>query len=202
VALGADNFGKLLAEAANYFLCVVKAQRRLSKEGEAIGVVNFELVDGSDRIDHDGAIRSLAGSAHDFLVVLVADKNDGALFAGEFQRFQVHLGDERAGRVDHFEGALLGFVTNGGRNAVSAEHQDRAVGHVFDGLDENRAAATQLFHNVRVMNDFVVNVNGSAVGLERQFDDIDSANDAGAEPTRPDAQQYLSICFGLHLYPN
>src|SRR5262249_14946443 len=156
----------------------------------------------SDGIDDEGAVRSFAGGADDFLVILVAYENDGALLAGEFQGFKVHLGDERAGGVDHFEGALFGFVANRRRNAVSAEDENSAVRDVLYGLDKNSAAAAQLLDDIGVVNDFVVHVDRGAVGFERQLDDIHRADHAGAESARPDPQQHLSIGFSLHLNPN
>jgi len=53
------------------------------------------------------AVWRFAGSADDFLMVAVTDQNNGALFAGELQSFEVNFGHQRAGSVDDFEFAGL-----------------------------------------------------------------------------------------------
>ena len=98
---------EFLAQARDDFLGVVEAQRRLRQERKLFGIVDFQSVHGGDGVHHDGAIRGFAGSADDFLVIAVADQNDGALFAGKLERLEVNLGDQRAGGVDHFQGAIL-----------------------------------------------------------------------------------------------
>jgi hypothetical protein len=84
---------------------------------------------------------------------------------------------------------------------MGAEDQHGAMRYVGDGLDKNRSAAAQLLDYIGVMHDFVMDVNGRAVGFQRQLDDIHRTNHSSAEAARPDPQQYLSICGSLHRYP-
>ena len=58
------------------------------------------------------------------------------------------------------------------------------MGYLFDGFDEDRTAAAQLLYHVCVVDDFVVHVDGRAVGFQRQFDDVYRADDSGAEAPR------------------
>ncbi len=84
--------GKLLAQTRHDFLRVVETQRGLRQERKLLRIFDFQRVHGGDGIHHDGAVRSFAGSADNFLMVLVTDQNDGALFAGEFQGFEMDFG--------------------------------------------------------------------------------------------------------------
>src|ERR1700691_1906092 len=95
------------------------------------------------------------------------------------------LGDQRTGRVDNFQGAVLGFLTDGWRYAVGAEDEHCAMRDVLDGLEENRSAAAQVLDDVRVMHDLVVALDRLAVGFESQLDDIHGSYHARAESSRP-----------------
>jgi len=61
----------------------------------------------SRRIDF--ALRRLARCALDLLVAAVADQQDVVVLAGEALRLGVHLGDQRAGRVDRAQAAFAGI---------------------------------------------------------------------------------------------
>jgi hypothetical protein len=98
------------------------------------------------------------------------------------------FGDERASGVNDAEGAVLGFLTNGGRHTMGAKHEYRAVRNVIDRLYEDGAATAQLLHDVGVVHDFVMDVNRSAVGFQSEFDDIDGPDDTRTESTGTDAK--------------
>src|SRR5262249_16059764 len=174
----------------------------LRKESKFFRIADFELVDRFDGIDDDSPIGSFAGGSDNFLVILVANQNDGAVLAREFERFKVDLGDERASGVDDFEGTRFGLFADGGRNAVCAEDENRAVGNFFDGFDENGAAAAELFHDIGVVDNFMMDVDRVAVGFKGEFDDVHGTDYAGAEAARADAQKYFSVGFSRHLLPN
>src|SRR5207245_5031329 len=159
---------KLLPQPRDNFLRVVEAQGRLSKEREFVGVFDFESVHSGYGIYHNGAIRGLTGGTHDLLMVPVADENNGALFTGKLERLEMHLGDQRAGGVNYFQLARLGFLANSRWNAMGAENQYSAVWHFLDGFHKNGAAAAQLLYYVSVMDDFVVHVDWRSIGLQRQ----------------------------------
>src|SRR6267378_441773 len=105
-----------------------------------LSVVCFQCVDSGNGVDNNGAIWSLAGSADDLLVVAMPNQYNRAFFARKLQRLQVHLGDQRARRIDHSQGAIFGFLPNRRGNPMSAEHQHAAVRNVANGFDENCAA--------------------------------------------------------------
>ena len=56
----------------------------------------------------------------------------------------------------------------------------RALGHVVDRVDEDRAALLELAHDVRVVDDLLADVDGLAVERERTLDRVDGPLDAGA----------------------
>ena len=82
---------------------------------------------------------------------------------------------------------------------MRAEYQDRALGNLFDGFDENRAAAPQLVDDITVVNDFMMHVNRAAVGFERQLDDVYRSHHPGAESSRPNAHQRLRTVSSLNV---
>jgi hypothetical protein len=71
---------------------------------------------------------------------------------------------------------------------MGAEYEHGAVRNVIDGLNKDGAAATQLLHNVGIVNDFMVDINRRAVGFQRELDDIDGTDDAGTKSTGTDAK--------------
>src|SRR5437762_1111305 len=77
--------------------------------------------------------------ADDLVVILVADQDDRVALARVANRLEVHLGHERARRVDHPQAAALGLPAHLRRDAVGAEDHGRAVGHLVELVDEDRA---------------------------------------------------------------
>jgi len=75
------------------------------------------------------------------------------------------------------------------------------VRNFLNGFDENGTTAAKLLYDIGIVDDFVVNVDGIAVGFEGQFDDVHGANHAGAKAARADAQKYFSVGFCRHLLP-
>ena len=128
----------------------------------------------------------------------MANQNQCAAFAREFQRFQMNFRHQRASGVNHAQFALLCFGSYARRHAMRAEYQYRAHRHFLDRLNENGAAPPQLVHNVAVMHNFVVYVDRRAISLQRQFHDVHSAHHSGAESARPYPYHRLGpiICAG------
>jgi hypothetical protein len=84
---------------------------------------------------------------------------------------------------------------------VGAEDENGAMGNFFDGFDENGTTAAELLDDIGIVDDFVVNVDGIAVGFEGQFDDVHGADHAGAKAAGADAQEYFSVGLCRHLLP-
>ena len=188
VARRANDLGKALAEAGHNFLRVVKTKRRLREERKPLRIFDPQRIDRGDRVDYQCAVWRFTRSADDFLVVLVADQDDGALLARELEGLEMNFCDQRASGVNDAERPVLGFLANRGRHTMSAEYEHGAVGNVIDGLNKDGAAAAQLLHNVGIVNDFMVDINGRAVGFKRELDDINGTDDAGTKSTGTDAK--------------
>ncbi len=58
-------------------------------------------------------------------------------------------------------------------------------GDLVQLLDEDGALGFQSFDDIAVMNDLVPDIDGRAIGFQRQNDDLDRPVDAGAEAARP-----------------
>jgi hypothetical protein len=69
----------------------------------------------------------------------MADEDDGALFTGELQRFEMDFGNQWAGRINNLQRSVFGFLADRRRHSVSAENQNSSVGNRVDAFDENCA---------------------------------------------------------------
>ena len=57
-------------------------------------------------------------------------------------------------------------------------------GHLGEVLDEMRALGLQAFDHVLVVHDLVTHIDRRPILLQGPFDDLDRADDAGAEAAR------------------
>ena len=125
-------------------------------------------------------IGGLAKRALDLLVALMAHQDDVVVFLREAHGLAVHLGHERAGRVDRGEVAGGGSLVDGRGDAVRGKDDASTLGHLVGLLDEDRAALGQRLDDELVVDDLLAHVHGRAVELEGLFDDVDGAVHAGA----------------------
>jgi hypothetical protein len=84
---------------------------------------------------------------------------------------------------------------------MGAEDKNASVRNVFDGFDEYRTPPPQLLYNVRVVDDFMVDVNRRSVSLQRQFDNIHRSHHSRTEAAWANPQQNLPVIC-LHRHPN
>ena len=80
--------------------------------------------------------------------------------------------------------ALGGLRVHPGRDAVGGEDDGRALGHLVDLLDEDRAARLQVGDDVLVVHDLLAHVDRGAVEVERLLDGDHRPVDAGAVAAR------------------
>ena len=92
----------------------------------------------------------------------------------------MHLGHQRAGRVDRLESALLGLRVDRGRDAVGGEDDGGALGHLVELLDEDRTARLEVGDDVLVVDDLLADVDRRAVQVERLLHRDHRAVHAGA----------------------
>ena len=128
--------------------------------------------------------RDLADRALHLGVAGMADQDDLAALGGVAAALVVHLGDQRAGGVDHRQAALGGQLLDPLGDAVGGEDGHRAGRDLVQFVDEHRAAGAQVLDHVAVVHDLVTHVDRRAVFLQGPLDDLDRPLDAGAEAAR------------------
>ena len=182
--LRAANVRKATAKRADDLRRLVDRERRLRDVRELLVGRTLEPLDVLDRLDENDRIGSLAHRADDLLVPRVADEHDGVALGCVTPGLNVHLGHERARRVDRVQLPLRGALVNGRSNAVRGKNDRRPDRRVGFRLDEDRPAILEVANNVSVVNDLMPNVNRRPVVLERQFNGLDSPFHAGTKPAR------------------
>jgi hypothetical protein len=96
----------------------------------------------------------------------------------------VHLGDQRASRVEDFQIARIGFTPHGLRHPVRAEDNGGVIGDFVQLVHEYRPLFFKAIHHEFVMHDLVAHIDGRAEKLERALDDVDGAVNAGTKTAR------------------
>ena len=114
----------------------------------------------------------------------MADQDHVEPVASVLADFHVHLGDERAGGVEHGEPAARGFLLDRARYAMRAEDHGRAVRHCVQFVHEHGAEAAQPVDHEFVVHHLVAHVDRRAEELDGALHDVDRAVDAGAESPR------------------
>jgi hypothetical protein len=124
-------------------------------------------------------------------MAFVTDEHDVVALARELAGLLVDLGHQRAGGVDHLELACPGLRVDLGRDPVGGEHHGRALGDLVELVHEDRAPGLEPAHHVQVVDDLLAHVDGRAVGLQRDLDDVDGTVHPGAVAARR-RQQHLA----------
>src|SRR5258708_32946067 len=97
------------------------------------------------------AAADAAHRALDLGVAGMADQDDFAALIGVALPLAMDLGDERAGRVDDGEAAVLGRRLDGAGDAVRAEDGDAARRDLVELVDELGALGAQTLDDVAVL---------------------------------------------------
>ncbi len=160
---------------------VVHRQRGLGDVGQPLGRVHLQRRHVGQRLHEVHAALGLAHGALGLGVTAVADHHDLGAFLELLGDFHVHLGDQRAGGVEHLEAATLGIRAHRLGDPVRAEHHGSAGRNLGELLDEHRALGAQGLDHGRVVHDLVAHVDRRAELLEGALDDLDGALDAGAK---------------------
>ena len=114
----------------------------------------------------------------------MGDHDDLQVYVAHFADFDVHLGNQRAGCIEHIQSARSGFHANSLRDAVRAEDDGGTRWDFGELFDKNRALGLEVVDDEGVVDDFVAHINRRAVFFQRAFDDGDGAVDASAEAAR------------------
>ena len=180
-----------LPQRAGHLGRLVDRQRGLHQVGDPLAVARPQRGDVRGRLDQHRGPGRLAQRALDLLVAGVADQRHRVAVGGEPPGLGVHLGHQRAGRVDHGQPPAARLRADRRRHAVRGEHHGRAVGHLVQLVDEHRAAAFQVADHAGVVHDLLAHVDRRPLQLQGALDDLDGPVHAGAERPRP-GQQHLA----------
>ena len=114
----------------------------------------------------------------------MADQDDLKTLFGIALAFLVHLGDQRAGRVEHRQGPVGRSILDRLGDAVGAENGNRTVRNFVQLLDEAGALGGEFTHDPFVVHNLVAHIDRRSVTIQRLLHDLDRALDSGAEAAR------------------
>ncbi len=163
---------------------LIHRQRRLRQPDHLGRIADVHRTGASRAVHQPDARGRLPGGADDLFVTLVPDEQDVVILRREAPGLIVHLGDERARRVDHPKAPLLRRLPDVGGDPVRREHHHRAGRYVRILVNEHRAALFQRSHHMHVVHDLLADINGGAVALDRHLDGLHSPVDTGAVAAR------------------
>ena len=125
--------------------------------------------------------RHLADGALHLGMAGVANQDDLAALGGITAALVVHLGDQRAGRVDHRQTAFGRQLLHTFGNAMGGEDGHGTGRDLIQLVDEHRTTGTQVLDHVSIVDDLVADVDRRAILLQGSLDDFDCSLHAGAE---------------------
>ena len=162
----------------------------LGQEGERVGIGGRDVFGVGRGLDQrHPPFGHLAERADHLGMAGMADEQDMAAALDQPLGLAVDLGDERAGRVEIVEAALLRHCRDRLGDAVRGEDDGDAVRDMVELGDEHRPLGLEAVDDELVVDDLVADIDRRAVALERELDDPDRAVDAGAEAARRRDQQ-------------
>src|SRR5690554_5281186 len=108
----------------------------------------------------------------------------------------MHLGDQRAGGVEHFQAPAGGFVLYRLGYAMGAEDHQFVVWHFVQLVHKDRAALPQVADHELVVDHFVAHVDGRHEHVQCAVYDFYGAVYAGTEATGVCESDWHSECVG------
>ena len=115
---------------------------------------------------------------------LVADEQDLHALSSEALGLQVHLGDERAGRVDRLQPPITRLGVHRRGHTVSGEDNRRPLGDLVELLHEDRTALLEPVDDVLVVDDLLAHIDGGTVEIQSLLYRHHGAVDARAVAAR------------------
>ena len=152
------------------------------------------MLDEADRVRRDRQ------RADRLVVAGVTDVEDRVALLGPYLGLVVHLGHERAHRVDDEPVVRLRRGHDLGRRAVGREHERGAGGHVVDVVDEDHAERLEPLDDEPVVDDLVVAVHRRREEADHPRERLDRHLHAGTEAARF-GEQDLADGHGPRLMP-
>lgn len=141
-----------------------------------------------DRLDQrNRALRQLAHRADDFRMAGMTDQNHMASKPLMAHGLLVHLGNQRAGRIQIEEVLRFRIGRHRFRHAMGRENHWLIAMLRRDFIklfDKDCAARLQPFDHIAVMHDLMADIDRCTIFLQRQHDDLDRPVDTGAKAAR------------------
>src|SRR5690554_6285776 len=187
VLAGAFDLREPGAQGVDYPGGVVHGQRGLSNERQPAGVFYVQLLHVGfvfHQVDVAAvAVVVLPHGAFHFRVTMVADEHALAAVAAVAHHFHMHLGDQRAGGVEHFQAPAGGFVLYRLGDAVGTEDHQFVIRHFIQLVYKDGAALPQVAHHKLVVDHFVAHVDGRPEHVQCAVYDFYGAVYTGTEAT-------------------
>ena len=152
--------GKLGPQPVDGLQRLIDTEGGLAQPRHTGRIWQFEVGDLVGRFHHCDVVRRLARRALDLLMTRVANEQNVQSLAGESLGLLVHLGDQRAGGVDHLETSQPRLRMDGWRNTVRGEDHRRPLGHLRKFIDEDGTTVLQIFHHMTVVDDLLADIDG------------------------------------------
>src|SRR5580765_7251074 len=116
-------------------------------------------------------------------MVGVADERYEMTAVGVAPSLGMHLGDERADRIDDAQAAALAALANRRRDTVRREHADLSRRNLTLVVDEDGPEQLEPADDMVVVNDLMPDVDWRAMLGEQSLDDLDRTVDSRAKKT-------------------
>jgi len=123
----------------------------------------------------------------------VADEHHVQSGAREARDFQVHLGDQRAGGIEHPQLAAFGFVAHARDTPWALKITMALSGTSCNSSTNTAPMPRRRSHHVPVVHNFVAHVHRRAVDFQGALHDLDGAVNAGTETTGIASNMSMSL---------
>ena len=193
------DLGEPAPQCRDYLGRLVGGERRLGEVRDRAPRLERELEPADVvRAFHDvKTVRCLTECPDDLFVVGVADEDEVVVLARVATRLGVHLGDQRAGRVDDLEiPALGGLLANSRGYTVGCQHHDRVLGDLVDLLDEHRPLGLEVADDVQVVDDLTADIDRRSVERSSARSTISIARSTPAQNDRGRGEDHLVLTAG------
>ncbi|VVT28519.1 hypothetical protein MARINON1_40168 [Marinobacter salarius] len=117
-------------------------------------------------------------------MTMVANEDAFTPIATVLHHFEVNLGYQRTGCVEHLQPPTRGFILHRLGHTMGTEDHQLVVRHLFQLIHKDSAAVAQIVHHKFVMHHFMAHVNGRTKDIQGTVHYFDSAVDTGTETTR------------------
>jgi len=154
-----DQLREPVAQFADRLGGLIDAQGGLGQPGHRLIRRQVELVDVVWMLNEDDRVGCLAGGALDLLVAVVTDQQDRQPLPGEPLGLVVHLGHQRAGRINGAQPACVGLLPHRGGDAMGREDHQGAGRDLIEFVDEDGSLGLESFDHMPVVNDLFAHVD-------------------------------------------